>query len=295
MNYIKFPNNFVELEDDISNYNDSRVVILPLPYEKTTTYIRGTKNGPNAIIKASRNMEIYDEEIEKNNSNIGICTLNPLIIDKNPEEMFKDVSENVKKLLDDKKFPVIIGGEHSITPGCVSAFAESYKDLSVLQLDAHADLREEYDGTKFSHACAMRRSLESCGNIIPVGIRSFCDEEANFIKQNKMKVFLAKDIFDNDEWMENAISNLSGNVYITFDLDALDPSIMPSTGTPEPGGLYYYPLLKFLKKIFQKRNVVGFDVVELCPNENNVSPDFTAARIIYKMIGYKFNKSNNPE
>lgn len=293
MNCIRFPNNFAGLEDDVSNYNGSKVVILPMPYEKTTTYIKGTKNGPNAIIKSSRNMEIYDEELQKNNSNMGVCTLNPLIIDKNPEEMVNDVYENVKKLLDDKKFVVVIGGEHSITPGCIKAFAENYDELSVLQLDAHTDLREEYDGTKFSHACAMKRSLEFCNNIVPVGIRSFCDEEADFIKQNKMKIFLAKDIFDNNNWIDEAVSRLSKNVYITFDLDVLDPSIMPSVGTPEPGGLYYYKLLKLLKKIFIVRNVVGFDVVELCPNENNVSPDFTAAKIIYKMIGYKFN-NNSP-
>jgi len=291
MNYIKFPKNFAELEDDLSNYEISKTVILPVPYEKTTTYVKGTKNGPNAIIAASRNMEIYDEELEKNISDVGICTLNPLIIDKNPEEMTKDVFENVKKLLDDNKFPVIIGGEHSITPGIVRAMTGKNNDLSVLQLDAHTDLREEYDGTKFSHACAMRRSLESCKNIVPIGIRSLCDEEADFIKKNNMKIFWAKDIFDNDDWINEAVSKLSNNVYLTLDLDVLDPSIMPSTGTPEPGGLGYYPVLRFLKKVFEEKNVVGFDVVELCPNKNNISPDFTAAKVIYKMIGYKFNKN----
>jgi|TARA_Y100000310_G_scaffold135612_2_gene134473 agmatinase len=295
MNYIKFPNNFAELEEDISNYNDSRVVILPIPYEKTTTYTKGTKNGPNAIIKASRNMEIYDEELGKNISDIGICTLNPLIIDKNPEEMIYDVFENVKKIINKNKFPIFIGGEHSITPACIKAFAENYDDFSVLQLDAHTDLREEYNGTKFNHACTMRRSLEFCNNIVPVGIRSLCEEEANFIKNNKIKIFWAKDIFDNDNWIDEVVSKLSKNVYITFDLDVLDPSIMPSVGTPEPGGLYYYPLLKLFKKIFERKNIVGFDVVELRPNQNDISPDFTAAKIIYKMIGYKFNKNNNSD
>ena len=290
MNCIKFPKNFVELEDNLSNYDTSKAVILPIPYEKTTTYVKGTAKGPQAIINASRNMELYDEELDKEISDVGICTLNPLIIDKNPEEMFNDVFENVKKLLDNNKFPVIIGGEHSITPGCIKAFSDSYDNFSVLQMDAHTDLREEYNGTRFNHACAMKRSRDFIKNIVPVGIMSLCGEEADFIKNNKMKVFWAKDIFDNGEWEENAISNLSKNVYITFDLDVLDPSIMPSTGTPEPGGLRYYPLLKFLKKVFENRNIVGFDVVELCPNENNVSPDFTAAKIIYKMIGYKFLK-----
>jgi len=290
MNYIKFPNNFLELEDNLGNYDTSKVVILPVPYEKTTTYVKGTAKGPQAIIDASRNMELYDEELDKDISNVGICTLNPLIIDKNPEEMVNDVFKNVKKLLDDNKFPVIIGGEHSVTSGCVKAFADSHDDFSVLQMDAHADLREEYDGTKFSHACTMKRCMDECKSIVQAGIRSLCSEEADFIKKNDMKIFWAKDIFDNDEWFDQAISKLSKNVYITFDLDVLDPSIMPSTGTPEPGGLKYYQVLRFLKKVFEEKNVVGFDVVELCPNVSNVSPDFTAAKIIYKMVGYKFNK-----
>ena len=290
MNYIKYPKNFAELEDDISDYDSSKVVILPIPYEKTTTYVKGTALGPRAIIDASINMEIYDEELDKDISKIGICTLNPLIIDKSPEEMINEVSENTKKLIDERKFPVIIGGEHSITLGCVKAMSNSYDDISILQLDAHADLREEYDGSKYNHACAMKRCMDTCKNIVQVGIRSLSPEEAEFLKKNDMKLFWAKDIHDNSEWEKDAISLLSNNVYITFDVDVLDPSIMPSTGTPEPGGLNYYAILKFLKKVFENKNVIGFDVVELCPNKNNVSPDFTVAKIIYKMIGYKFNK-----
>jgi len=290
MNYIKFPKNFGELEEELSNYNTSKVIILPIPYEKTTTYIKGTAKGPQAILDASRNMELYDEELDKNICEVGICTLNELRIEENPKLMVDTVYENVKKLIDDNKFPVVIGGEHSITPGCIKAFSEKYDDFSVLQLDAHTDLREEYDGTKFSHACAMKRCLALCKNIVQVGIRSLCDEESTFIKENKLKIFWAKDIFDNDGWFESAISKLSENVYITLDLDVFDPSIMPSTGTPEPGGLLYYQVLRFLKKVFEERNVIGFDVVELCPNKDNIHPDFTAAKVIYKMIGYKFTK-----
>jgi len=290
MNYIKFPSNFAELEDDISNYNDSRVVVLPIPYERTTTYVKGTKNGPSAIINASRNIEIYDEELEKNISDVGICTLEELKSGEKSETMVNIINEKIKELINDKKFIIVVGGEHSITPGVVKAISEKNDDLSILQLDAHTDLREEYDGTKFSHACAMKRSREFTKNIVPVGIRSLCDGEADFIKKNNIKIFWAKDIFNKDNWIDEVISKLSKNVYITLDLDVLDPSIMPSVGTPEPGGLYYYQLLKLLKKVFMGRNVVGFDVVELCPNENNKSPDFTAAKIIYKMIGYKFDK-----
>ncbi len=289
MNYIKSPKNFLELEDNLSNYESSKVVILPIPYEKTTTYIKGTAKGPEAILDASRNIELYDEELDKNVCDIKICTLSELKIEEKPELMVNIVHENVKKLINDNKFVVVVGGEHSITSGCVKAFSEKYNDFSVLQLDAHTDLREEYDGTKFSHACAMKRCLDICKNIVQIGIRSLDYEEAVFAKENKLKIFWAKDIFNNDDWMENAISMLSENVYITLDLDVFDPSIMPSTGTPEPGGLGYYQVLKFLRKVFEKRNVVGFDVVELCPNKNNIHSDFTAAKVIYKMIGYKFN------
>jgi agmatinase len=293
MNYIKFPKNFGELEDEMSNYGTSKVVILPIPYEKTTTYMKGAAKGPEAILEASRNMELYDEELDKEICKVGICTLNELKIEEKPELMVNIVQESVKKLISDNKFPVVIGGEHSITPGCVKAFSEKYDGLSILQLDAHADLREEYDGTEFSHACTMKRCLDICKNIVQVGIRSLDYEEAVFAKENKLNIFWAKDIFDNDGWMQNAVSNLSDNVYITLDLDVFDPSIMPSTGTPEPGGLLYYQVLKFLKKVFNERNVVGFDVVELCPNENDVSSDFTASKIIYKMVGYKFDNGVN--
>lgn len=289
MNYIKFPENFLELEDEFSNYETSKVVVLPVPYEKTTTYMKGAGKGPEAILKASRQVELYNEELGKNMYDMGICTLNELRIEGKPELMVNVVYENVKKLIDGNKFPVVIGGEHSITPGCIKAF-DGFDSFSILQLDAHADLREEYNGTKFSHACAMKRCLDICKNIVQVGIRSLCDEEAAFAKETKRKIFWAKDIFDNDEWFDEAISKLSKNVYITLDLDVFDPSIIPSTGTPEPGGLLYYQTLRFLRRVFEKRNVVGFDVVELCPNENDVSSDFTAAKIIYKMIGYKFTQ-----
>lgn len=180
-----------------------------------------------------------------------------------------------------------LGGEHSITSGIVKAFKERYDDLSVLQIDAHADLREDFEGSRHSHACAMKRAMEICP-VVQVGIRSLSYEESELIKEKKLKVFWAKDIADNDKWFDDAINRLSKNVYITIDLDGFDPSIMPSVGTPEPGGLGYYHVLRFLKRVFNKRNVVGFDVVELCPNENDISSDFTAARIIYKLIGCKF-------
>ncbi|MAH33520.1 agmatinase [archaeon] len=290
-NYIKYPKNFAELEDPLSNYDASKVIILPVPYEKTTTYIKGTANGPGAIIYASRNMELYDEELNKEICKIGICTLNELRIDEKPELMVNIVYQNVKKIINDDKFIITLGGEHSITPGAIKAFAEKYGDFSILQLDAHSDLREEYDNTKFSHACAMKRCRDIIKNIVQVGIRSLDYEEAVLIKKNKFDIFWAKDIYDNDEWFDEAISKLSKNVYITIDLDVFDPSIMPSVGTPEPGGLKYYQILRFLRRLCEKKNVLGFDVMELCPNKDNASSDFTAAKIAYKLIGYVFDKS----
>lgn len=288
MEYTKCPDNFLEIPEQFSGYAGSKFVILPLPYEKTTSYIKGTEKGPDAIIKASAEIESYDDELG-DIYEAGICTLKSLRIDSEPESMVNEVRSSVRKLLADGKFVAVLGGEHSITSGIVKAFSEKYKDISVLQIDAHSDLREEFEGSRHSHACAMKRVLEICP-VVPVGIRSVSSEEAKFAKQNNYRIFWAKDIVDNDKWFEEAISLLSKNVYITIDLDGLDPSVMPSVGTPEPGGLQYYQFLRFLKEVFENRNVAGFDIVELCPNEKEVSSDVTAARILYKLIGYKFMK-----
>lgn len=286
MEYLKFPCNFAEIPQQYSSYENSKAVVLPFPYEKTTCYVKGTEKGPAAIIKASGEMELFDEE----NGNVyefGICTLNELKVDKESGEMVEIGCKTIKNLLKDDKFVVALGGEHSIAIGIVKAFKEKFKDLSVLQIDAHADLKEDFEGSKYNHACTMKRIIELCP-IVPVGIRSLSYEENEFIKENKLKLFWAKGIVGSDNWFDEAISKLSKNVYITIDLDAFDPSIMPSVGTPEPGGLGYYQALRFLKRVCEKRNVVGFDVVELCPNEKDISSDFTAARIVYKLIGYKF-------
>ena len=288
MDYVKCPGNFLELSDNFSNYRKSQAVMLPIPYEKTTSYLKGTGKGPDAIIKASVQIESYDDELG-DIFEAGICTLNPLKIDSRPEQMVNKVKKRILELLDDGKFIAVLGGEHSITSGIVSTFKEKFKDISVLQIDAHSDLREEYQGSRHSHACAMKRVLEICP-VVPVGIRSLSSQEAEFAKKSKYRIFWAKDIVGNDKWFGDAISLLSKNVYITIDLDGFDPSIMPSVGTPEPGGLGYYQVLRFLKKVFKERNVVGFDIVELCPNKLDVSSDVAAARILYKMIGYKFMK-----
>ena len=279
------PYNFAALSLEYSDYKSARAVILPVPYDHTVSYIAGAKNGPRAIISASRNMELYDDEISKNIYESGIHTADELMTVIDPEKMNSIVYSSAKEFLDDGKFIVALGGDHSISYGIIKAASEKFKNLSVLQLDAHADLRDSYEGTKFSHACIMRRVSEIC-KFTQVGIRSYSEEEAEFIAEKKLKLFLAREL-NGEKWMDEVVKGLSENVYITIDVDVFDPSIMPSTGTPEPGGLDWHTALKLLKKVFEKKKVVGFDVVELSPMQN-VAPDFMLAKLVYKLIGYKF-------
>ena len=277
--------NFGGLSKEYSG-KDARIVVIPVPYDKTSTWIKGADRGPSAILEASANMELYDVETESEIYLQGIFTDDAITEDETPEKMVKAVEEKVKKHLKNNKFVVLLGGEHSISIGSFYAHAERFNNLTILQLDAHSDTREEYHGTKNNHACVMARAREKC-DIVQVGIRSLDSEE----KINKENMFFAKDIYDNERWMDRAISKLKENVYLTIDLDALDPSIMPSTGTPEPGGMAWYQTIKFLKKVIQERNLVGLDVVELCPNKNNKAPDFLTAKLIYTLLSYKFGKS----
>jgi len=283
---VVVPFNFGGLGKKDSDYSTSRFAVIPIPYEKTTTYVKGTARGPDAIIDASRNMELYDEELDSTPAEAGITTTKPIKTKKPPETMVKEVKQTCLRVLKDGKFPVVLGGEHSISVGLAMALKESYGKISVLQFDAHADLRESYEGSKYSHACAMKRIMEHA-DTVQAGIRSFSDEEAELAKKlrQEKKLFFAQDMLEHD-CSESIIGGLGDNVFVTFDVDVLDPSIMPSTGTPEPGGLGWYDTLKVMKKVAEKRNIVGFDVVELCPNPENKSPDFTAAKLAYKMMGY---------
>ena len=277
--------NFGLLPEQYSSYDNASIVILPLPYDQTSTWIKGADKGPEAVIQASANMELYDIETDSQVYLKGIFTDSPLQTALPPEGMANLVQERVTQLLKDDKFPVIVGGEHSVSIGAVKACAQKTKDMSVLQLDAHADLRDEYDDSKFNHACVMARVKEFCP-AVQVGIRSMDASEKQSIDTEK--TFFAKDILYNTDWIDKVISLLSNNVYVTIDLDVFDPSIMPSTGTPEPGGLGWYDVLALLKELGSDKNIVGFDVVELCPNENNKAPDFLAAKLIYKFLSYNF-------
>jgi agmatinase len=276
---------FGDLEQKNSNKENSKIVIIPVPYDGTSTWIKGADKGPEAIIHASANMELYDIETNSQVYMNGIYTTPPILESLSPEKMVAEVEKNVATQIKKNKFTAVIGGEHSVTIGAIQAHAKHYKNLSILQLDAHSDLRDKYNNSKYNHACVMARAKELCP-IVQVGIRSMDTSEIN--NMDMSRVFFAKDIHKNTNWIEQVNKKLTENVYITIDLDVFDPSIMPSTGTPEPGGMLWYDVLELLKVISQEKNIVGVDVVELCPNEQNKAPDFMAAKLIYKLLSYKF-------
>ncbi|MCD6505285.1 agmatinase [Candidatus Poribacteria bacterium] len=282
------PYNFMGIEGPFSRFDNASVLILPVPYEGTTCYGAGTRRGPKAIIDASRSLELYDEEIGEEIYRCGIHTLpemEPLV--EGPAFMVERISSIVEDLYQTGKLIVLLGGEHTISIGAVRGISR-YTDLSVLQIDAHADLRDSYQGSPYSHACVMRRVREVCQGAVQVGIRSISAEEMEFVVDKKLEdeIFFMKDIIGDEEWKENVIRKLGQNVYITIDLDGLDPAIMPAVGTPEPGGLGWYEVLSLLKEVAEARKVVGFDVVELAPVPGLIAPNVLAARLIYKLIGY---------
>jgi len=279
------PRNFLGLPDKLANFEESEFVILPVPYEQSTTYQVGTKHAPDAIIAASQEVETFDEELNFEPCQAGLCTLDDLETTEHSERMLERIHQITLSLIGTGKKVVMIGGEHTISIGAVKAFKEKYPDLSVLQLDAHADLRDTYQENKYSHACVMRRIGEICP-FVGVGIRNLSKEEHEFIRQNKTDIFFDRDLTNLDGWYESVLERLGPDVYLTLDLDAFDPSVMPSVGTPEPGGLSWYETIDFLKVLMKKKNLVGFDVVELCPVPGLVAPDFFAARLIYKIISY---------
>lgn len=288
---MNIPDNFLGLEENFTNYKKSKVAIMQVPYEGTVTYRKGTSKGPKAIIDASKEVEVYDSELDYCPCDLGISTLKPINVQGNPEEVNNNIYKEIKKNIEDNKFIITLGGEHSITSAIVKAFKEKYNDLSVLQLDAHSDLRDTYQGSKFNHACVMRGIFDLETKFTQVGIRSISDEEEPFIKQNKLNLFFARNIYNNETWFKDVLGSLTDKVYITIDLDVFDPGIMPAVGTPEPGGLDWYRVINFLKELFAKKNVVGCDVVELSPIKDNIAPDFLAARLVYKLIAYKFSQT----
>jgi agmatinase len=279
------PFNFLGLDEQ--DYEKSKIVIFPVPYSSTTYWKAGTKDGPQAIIEASRHIELYDIETKKEASAEGIFTAPFLEPSKNsPKETISRIETATSEFLNDKKLPLMLGGEHSITLGAVLSCQKNFTDFSVLQIDAHSDLRDEYQGTKYHHACVMKRIRDLGIPVTQVGIRSMSKEESEYVKKENIKnIFFAPEIP-----VDEIIATLKENVYLTFDLDAFDTSIMPSTGTPEPGGLEWYPVLNLIKEMAKKKKIIGVDVVELDPIPGITAPDFLAAKLVYKIISYVFSK-----
>lgn len=278
--------NFLGIEKTYTNADQSRVVIIPVPLERTTSYGKGTRLGPEAIIKASSYVELYDEEYGYEAYKAGIYTASAIDLDGSVEEVFERITGKFSQFLKKKQFVIGLGGEHAVSFPIYRAFHQHFDQLSVLQLDAHSDLRDSYEDSIYSHAAVMRRIYELNESIVQVGIRSQCVEEAQFIKANNIATYYAHQLYQGG-LNKDIINHLKPNVYITIDVDYFDPSIMPSTGTPEPGGGLWYETLALLSEVFKKRNVVGFDVVELAPQEQVYHPDFLAAKLIYKLITLK--------
>ncbi|MBK6545636.1 MAG: agmatinase [Saprospiraceae bacterium] len=281
---------YAGIPEKYANFDFAQVLLTSIPYDGTSTWGKGADEGFKAFMNASENMELFDIETMSEPYKKGVYLEKPLKVKKrSPEEMVELVYQYALQQLKSGKLPTYFGGEHSISIGLIRAFAKKYKNLTVVQLDAHTDLRQEYMGTKFNHACALAEA-QKYTNLLQVGIRSMDISEKKFLEKDK--VYFAHNIMDNDYWMEESIIKMSDKVYITLDLDVFDSSLMPSTGTPEPGGMEWYQVLQYLRMIFLRKHVVGFDIVELAPNPHNQAPDFLAAKLYYKMLAYYFERNN---
>lgn len=279
---IKKMTNFLDMDDEaMYELDNAKYVILGVPYDGTSTFVKGADKGPQAILDASDSLELFDIQYRHEAWKSGIYTDHHEYDFTSPESMVDSVYQRVRYFSKQGKKVIVTGGEHSVSVGAIRAMAEQNSNLSVLQIDAHADLRDSYHGSIYNHACVMRRA-QDVANVVQVGIRNVCSEElTNVVPEN---IFYAHEIYNSESWMEKALERLSDNVYITIDLDGFDPSILPATGTPLPGGLQWYPTLRFLEQLFKKRNIVAYDIVELCPQTDSKVSDVFAATLLYKML-----------
>lgn len=276
---------YAGIEGEHNLFENAKILLQSIPYDGTSTWGKGADSGFGAFLEASENMEIYDIETDSEVVQNGIHIIDPILEKSSPEAVFEAVYENTKELLNTDKFLSFFGGEHSISIGIIKAFYEANPEITILQLDAHTDLRPEYHGSPYNHACAVYDASKNA-NLIQVGIRSMDRSELEYL--DREKCYFAEEIYGTTDWMENSISKMTDKVYITLDLDVFDPSIMPSTGTPEPGGMQWNPMIQYLRKVFTQKNVLGFDIVELAPIAGLNAPDFLAAKLYYKMLSYKF-------
>jgi len=279
--------NFLGLSSRYSQYQRARFAVLPIPYDATTSYQPGTRNGPAAIIDASRQTELFDEELKVECYKVGVATLEAVPANvSGPEAMLRDVFRTARSVVRDGKFLIGLGGDHSISSALVRAVMSRHRKLSVLQLDAHCDLRDSYEGSPYSHACVMRRIHDLGAAIVPVGIRNVCLEEHRFMRRKGIEPVTARDCHAGDEWFDRVLDCLSENVYVTIDVDVFDPAYAPGTGTPEPGGLDWYQVTGLLQLVAAEKNVVAADLVEVMPIPGQAVTEFLAARLIYKLITY---------
>ena len=276
---------FAGIPDKYASFKNAEILLQSIPYDGTSTWGKGADKGFEKFLEAAENMELYDIETGTEVYRNGIHILPEIQEKSTPEKVFKEVYRNTLQIIQSGKFPTFFGGEHSVSIGIIKAFYETYQDITILQLDAHADLRPEYNGSAYNHACALHDASKNA-NLVQVGIRSIEKSELDHMNMNNC--FFADDIQGGTNWIERAIGIMKNRVYITLDLDVLDPGIMPSTGTPEPGGLSWETTLRFLKKVFELKEVKGFDIVELAPIKDLKAPDFLVAKLYYKMLSYKF-------
>lgn len=275
---------YAGIPKEFADRSTATFAIVPCPYDGTSTWLKGADKGPDAMLNASENMELYDIPTRSEVYRKGIWLSPPVLEATSPEAMVGAIHSTVKELVDEGKFVITIGGEHSISIGCIRAFRERYKDLTVLQIDAHADLRPEYMGSKCNHACALFEASQNC-NLIQVGIRSMDAGEEDHMDRDK--VFFAHDIQERATWQDEVLDLLTDNVYITIDLDGFDPSIVPATGTPEPGGLSWYQVISLIEKVMSRSNVQGADIMELCPMPGQQASEFLAAKLLYRLLSLK--------
>jgi len=281
------PNNFLGLEQKDCSYERARFIVLPVPYDSTASYRAGSRYGPAAVIAASQQVEWFDEELEAECYSCGVATLDP--VEPNmigPEAMHEDLFKLARRVVRDGKFLFGIGGDHSISSALVRATMTKHKKLSVLQIDAHSDLRDTYHGSPYSHACVMRRILELGASIVPVGVRAIGPEDHRFMKRRRITPITARDCHMEEDWVDRAIDALGEKVYVTIDIDAFDPAYAPGTGTPEPGGLDWYQVTGLLRLVAAEKTIVGADIVEVAPVPGQVTTEFLAARLAYKLMAY---------
>lgn len=280
------PRNYLGIPPEENTLEKSRVLIFPVPYERTVSYGVGTRNGPPAILEASRFVELYDDELDEEPYRAGIHTLPPWLPDQpEPDAMVRELEREADRLVSPGRFLFTLGGEHSISPPLIRAHGRKFTGLSILHFDAHGDLRDEYEGSKNSHACAARRFVD-CGPTVHVGIRSISKEEADFARERDLLIVSGRELQEGYGWIPRALDRLTRNVYVTFDIDFFDGSLVPGTGTPEPGGGSYPQALEILRRVSASKSVVGADLVEHAPLPGNRAPDFLAAKLVYKILGY---------